>query len=211
MDLKRVDRVFRILPKEERYYELFDQLAGAVVEGSELLVAGLAEGADLPKTVESLKAVERKGDDLTREIMARLQKSFVTPIDREDIFALSKALDDILDDTYSALSFAEISGARSDEHLRALAGSLVACARELHSSIDHLNDRNGISDHCARIHQIETRADGEYRDALRALFSGSPDPVDVVRRKELYQGIESAVDGCEDAANVLETIVVKNS
>src|SRR5690349_21588572 len=138
MDLKRVDRVFRILPKEERYYELFDQLAGAVVGGSELLVAGLAEGADLPKTVEALKAVERKGDDLTREIMARLQKSFVTPIDREDIFALSKALDDILDNTYSALSFAEISGARSDGHLRALADSLVACTRELHSSIVHL-------------------------------------------------------------------------
>lgn len=212
MDLKRVDRVFRILPKEEKYYELFDVLVGAVVEGCELLEAYFArEGGEAP-SVEALKAIERRGDETTREIMARLQKSFVTPIDRDDMHALATALDDILDAAYASASFAEDSALGApDEHLVALSRTLLACVREIYDAVEHLNDRDGIGDHCAAVHRLETEADERYRAAVRDLFAGSPDPLRVIRLKELYERIEEAVDRSEDVANILETIVIKNS
>jgi predicted phosphate transport protein (TIGR00153 family) len=212
MDLKRVDRVFRILPKEEKYYELFDVLVGAVVEGCQLLEAYFAAGPGKAPSVDALKAIERRGDETTRDIMARTQKSFVTPIDREDICALAAALDDVLDDAFAAASFADVTGlGASNDHLRALSRSLLACARELYDAVEHLNDRDGIGDHCAAVHRVETEADEQYRSAMRDLFAGSPDPLRVIRLKELYELLEGAVDRCEDVANILETIVIKNS
>lgn len=212
MDLKRVDRVFRILPKEERYYELFNTLVGAVVRGCDLLAQLFAESGDWSARVAELKTVEHAGDDATREIMALLQKSFVTPIDREDIDALATALDDILDGAYTAASFAELSSLpSSNDALRALSTSLAACAHEVSSAVEHLNDQDGISGHCASIHRLETEADAQYREAIRNLFSGSASPVDVIRLKELYECIEGSIDRCEDVANILERIVIKNS
>lgn len=212
MDLKRVDRVFRILPKEEKYYELFDVLVGAVVEGCELLEAYFGGGDGETPSVEALKAIEHRGDETTREIMARLQKSFVTPIDREDIHALAKGLDDILDDAYAAASFAETTAlGTTNEHLQALCHSLLTCAREIYDAVEHLNDRDGIGEHCATVHRVESEADAQYTAAMRSLFSGSPDPLQVIRLKELYERIEGAIDRCEEVANILETIVIKNS
>lgn len=212
MDLKRVDRVFRILPKEERYYELFDSLVRSVAEGCELLTRFFDEGADRVVLVESIKEVERRGDDATRNIMMRLQRSLVTPIDREDIQALATQLDDVLDDAYVAASFADASGLdETNEHLLALSDSLLACARELAAAVEHLNNRDGIREHCATVHKLESTADDQYRTAIRALFAGAPDAIRVIRLKELYDRIESGIDRCEDVANILEDIVAKNS
>jgi predicted phosphate transport protein (TIGR00153 family) len=212
MDLKRVDKVFRVLPKEERYYELFDQLVGAVVEGCDGLHAYFSANVDAVASVAAIKAAERRGDDVTREILVSLNRSFVTPIDREDIQGLAKALDDILDDAYEAASFAEATGlSEHDEHLRFLADALEKCARALAGAIEHLNDRNGITEHCATVYHLEAEADMRYVAALRALFSGQPDPLRVVRLKDLYARIEGAIDRCNDAANILKSIVLKNS
>ena len=212
MDLKRVDRVFRILPKEGKYYELFDVLVGAVVEWCELLVAYFAADASEAPSVEALKAIEHRGDETTREIMTRLQKSFVTPIDRDDIHALATALDDILDDAFAAASFAEATAlGASNAHLRALSTSLLTSVREIYDAVEHLNDRDGIGDHCAAVHRVESEADEQFRAAMRDLFAGSPDPLRVIRLKELYERIEGAIDRSEDVANILETIVIKNS
>mgnify|MGYP003382146980 CR=1 FL=1 len=212
MDLKRVDRVFRILPKEERYYELFDSLVRSVAEGCELLTRFFADGADRASLVESIKEVERRGDDATRNIMIRLQRSLVTPIDREDIQALATQLDDVLDEAFVAASFADASNLdESNEHLQALASSLLACSRELSAAVEHLNDRDGIRDHCATVHRLESTADDQYRQAMRALFAGAPDPIRVIRLKELYDRLEAGIDKCEDVANILEDIVAKNS
>ena len=211
MDLKSVDRVFRILPKEERYYELFDKLVDAVVEGVALTAEAFADGADLPAAAARLKEVEHRADATTRDIMSRLQKSFVTPIDREDIHALARALDDILDEAYAAVSFADVTrlGA-SDEHLQQLDALLGACVRELRGAIEHLNDRDGIAEHCATVHRLETEADHRFQAALGDLFVEGADPLRVIRLKELYERIERSIDRCEDAANILEAIVIKN-
>jgi uncharacterized protein len=211
MDLKQVDRMFRVLPKEERYYAYFAQLVESVVEGCEYLCRFLREGADPVATVAQLKGAERRADDLTREIMIQLNKSFVTPIDREDIFALATALDDILGNAYSAASFAEATRfERPDEPLTGLADLLLQCARELEAAIVHLNDRDGIGAHTTTVHRLESEADERYIAALRALFAGSPDPLRVVRLKDLYARIESAIDRCKDAANILDGILLKN-
>ena len=211
MDLKRVDRVFRILPKEERYYELFDDLVEAVVEGAALVADAFADRADLPSVAARLKEVEHRGDGTTRDIMSRLQKSFVTPIDREDIHALARALDDILDDAYAAVSFADVTrlGA-TDEHLQRLGHLLCACVRELRGAIEHLNDRDGISEHCETVHRLETEADDRFKAALSDLFAEGAEPLRVIRLKELYERLERSIDRCEDAANILEAIVIKN-
>jgi predicted phosphate transport protein (TIGR00153 family) len=211
MDLKHVVRMLRVLPKAERYYVYFDQLIGSVVEGCEYLCRFLREGSDPVATVAQLKGAERRGDDLTREIMVQLNRSFVTPIDREDIFALATALDDILDAAYGAASFAEATGfERPDEHLNVLADLLLQCARELDAAIEHLNDGNGIGAHSSAVHRIEAEADERYIASLRALFAGSPAPLRVVRLKDLYERIEGAIDRCGDAANILDGIVLKN-
>jgi uncharacterized protein Yka (UPF0111/DUF47 family) len=118
----------------------------------------------------------------------------------------------VLDGAYAAASFADVTGLKeSDEHLQALCHSLLTCARELYDAVEHLNDRDGIGEHCAAVHRLETEADAQFRTAMRALFSGSPDPLRVIRLKELYERIEGAIDRCEDIANILESIVIKNS
>jgi predicted phosphate transport protein (TIGR00153 family) len=212
MDLKRVDKVFRVLPKEERYYELFDQLVEAVVDGCEGLNEFFTGNVDPVASVAAIKGAEARGDDATREILTSLTRSFVTPIDREDIHALATALDDILDAAYGAASFAEASGLdERDEHLLSLSDALVQSVRALDAAIEHLNDQNGISAHCATVHHLEAEADKRYVAALRALFAGQPDPLRVVRLKELYGQLECAIDRCNDAANILKTIVLKNS
>lgn len=211
-DLKRVDRVFRILPKEERYYELFDDLVAAAVEACEIAASAFEKNADLSGAAHRLKEVERRADAMTCEIMARLQKSFVTPIDREDIHALARALDDVVDETFAAVSFADVTGlGAADAHLVGMCELLVGSIRETRGAIEHLNDRDGISEHCKTIHQLETEADDRYRAALRELFSGETDPLRVIRLKEVYERVENAVDRCEDIANILEAIVIKNS
>jgi predicted phosphate transport protein (TIGR00153 family) len=212
MDLKRVDRVFRILPKEERYYELLDRLVETVLDGCLLLCEFFEPGAEQAVLVGKLKSVERRGDEVALEILNRLQKSFVTPIDREDIHDLARTLDKILDDAFGAASFAEASGlGEADEHLRQLAHALVECVRHLDAAIEKLNDRDGISEHCTAFHRLEDEADARYNAAIRSLFSGSPDPLRVLRLKELYERLEDATDRSHHAAAILESIVFKNS
>jgi uncharacterized protein len=212
MDLKRVDKVFRVLPKEERYYELFRGLVTAVAEGCELLVQFFAAVNDPVATVAAMKAAERTGDEVTREINVMLGRSFVTPIDREDIHALATALADVLDAAYQAASYCEATGlGTADDHASALAATLLQCVRELAGAIEHLNDRDGIGEHCAVVHRLETEADGRVVAALRALFSGAPDPLRVIRLKDVYDMLEGAIDRAEDAAIILEAIVRKNS
>ena len=110
------------------------------------------------------------------------------------------------------MSFAETTSlGTTNEHLQALCRSLLTCAREIYDAVEHLNDRDGIGEHCAAVHRLESEADAQFKAAMRALFSGSPDPLRVIRLKELYERIEGAIDRCEDIANILETIVIKNS
>jgi len=211
MDLKHVDKMFRVLPKEERYYEYFDQLVGAVVEGSEYLCRFLREGVDPVAVVAQLKGAERRGEDLLREITVQLNKSFVTPIDREDIVALATTLDFIVDSTYRVASFAEATGfERPDEHLNGLADLLLHCVRELAQAVEHLNTREGIGAHTAAVHRLVSEANERYVASLRALFAHASDPIRVVRLKDLYVQIASAVERCKDAANILDGIVLKN-
>ena len=210
MDLKSVDRVFRLLPKEERYYTLFDQLMAAVVEGGELLVSFLEGDGDQASRVVELKAVERRADGLAREITLQLGKTFVTPIDREDISELASALDDILDAAYAVVSFAQATRLDEvDEHLRSLGRTLRDCIRELRGAIQHLEDRDGIAEHCGKIHRLEAEADERYIAALGDLFAGDPDPLRVIRLKNLYELIENGVDRCDDIAFTLEGILSK--
>jgi hypothetical protein len=165
---------------------------------------------DLEARAVALKDVEHQGDLVTHEIFERLNRTFITPLDREDIHSLASGLDDVLDS-------AEAIGSRlllfkvtsSTEEARKLTTVLVASSRQIEQAVSHLKDLKNLMSFTVEINRLENEADGISRNAVAELFSGHHDVLDVLRWKELYGRLESAADQCEDVANAIESIVLK--
>ncbi len=207
--------LMRLLPREEKFFDLFDQIAEKVVLAAEVLEETLADYGHLAESAERIRALEHDADQLVHEAMDRLNKTFVTPLDREDIFALAHALDDVLDFTESSIDRMilyqiDTPIPKSQE----MATVLVRSAQQIRQAITGLRnfgDIQGILDPCVRINELENQGDSLNRDALREMFSGKYDAITILKWRELYDHLETAIDRCEDVADVLETIAVKNS
>lgn len=203
------------MPKEERFFELFGNQAQNLVRGADLLVQLVADhtqAADLRKQIED---VEHEGDITTHEIADRLNRTFITPFDHEDIHALSCRLDDVLDNieaTADRMFLYEAGEAGSE--MVTLAKVLADSTKALEHAIEGLSDisKNArrIMDHCIEIHRLENIGDEQSRRALAALFKGS-DALHALKWKEIYDHVENAIDKCEDVASILEAIVVKHT
>jgi len=203
--------VFRLLPREEKFFDLFEQQADHIVSASRLLEELTLDYPDAKAKVEHIKDIEHTGDTLTHEIVRRLNTTFVTPIDREDIYALASRLDDVLDlidavadrllvykidsPTDGAIAMAKIIVKTAEETDRA-----VRCLRTL-SPFYHK--------HAVEVNRLENEADRMLRDQLVALFEGNKDAIEVIKWKELYETMEAVTDRCEDVVNVIEGIVLK--
>ena len=205
----------RLLPREEKFFDLFDRLAAQVVIGTEVLEDVLENYANRNTAVAKMRDIEHTADEIVHETMDRLNKTFVTPLDREDIHALAHVMDDVLDYTQTALDRMvlydiEVAIPNSLD----LAVILRRGAEQIRVGVTGLRnfaDIRGILDPCVRINELENQADGINREALRMLFRGPYDPVTIIKWREVYENLETAVDRCEDVADVLETIAVKNS
>ncbi len=204
---------FNILPKENEYFALFSQMTGKIQEASNILVEMMQDtGENFESYVKQIKDVEHACDEVTHNLSVKLNKSFITPFDREDIFTLSVALDDVIDYIDAAARAILMYDIREiNDHARSFAKVIQGLAIELHSAVSLLEKPNGMNQHIIEIHRLENEADDIYFRANGELFRDSTEPVMLIKLKELYEILENATDRCESVANIIESIVIKHT
>lgn len=204
---------FSLIPRETHYFTLFSQMATKIQEASGLLVE-MVKGSDenYDSLSKKIKSVEHECDELTHSVTTKLNKSFITPFDREDIYTLSVALDDVcdyLDAAARAMVMYNIH--ESDEYAVKLAVIMQKQADEIHAACGMLEHGQGMGPHLLEIQRLENEADDVYFNAMANLFKNSPDAVRIIRWKELYEILENATDRCESVGNIIESIVLKHN
>jgi len=202
----------RFIPKETKFFALFAELSTSLSAGAILLRSILEDPHDLERRVERMQEIEHEGDRATHAIIAKLNQTFITPFDREDIHRLASSLDDVLD-FVNAAAVRLVMYKISEPPVAAaeLAGIIVLQAEELARGVSLLEKNNGVIKHCDEINRLEDEADGVSRKAIAELFEKEKDPIQLIKMKELYEVLEFATDKAEDAANVLEAIVLKSA
>jgi uncharacterized protein len=203
------------LPKKVDFLDLFDRASANIVQGVKLFRELLEDPADFPAKVERLKELEHEGDRITHEAIAKLNATFITPFDREDIHSLATRLDDILDSADAAAQRLVVYHiTKVPRQLKSLADLLVTSAEEVHKAVVILHDGKRHKEAlaaCVEINRLENDADVLHREALGELFANATNAIEVLKLKDLYAFIEDATDRCEDAANTVETIILKSS
>lgn len=204
---------FNILPKEEQYFALFAQMTSYIYDASRALVEMLADkGETYPDHLKRIKAIEHACDDLTHSISTRLNKSFITPFDREDIYMLSSALDDIVDLIDEAARVIVMYDVQEvTDYARRFADVLQRMAVQLHEVVSMLERPNGMAPRLVELHRLENEGDEIYHDSIAQLFRNVVDPLHVIKWKDIYEKLEAAVDRCENAANIIEAIIIKHT
>jgi predicted phosphate transport protein (TIGR00153 family) len=203
----------RLLPREEKFYHLFQQQVQIISQASKLLLEGVRAGNSRMKTAAvEIDVLERKGDEVIHEIFTRLNQTFITPLDPEDIHNLSSKLDDVLD------GIEEAAHCVVAYHIDPIPGDMVAmaqvvasCSNSMIKAFAELEKGGPIMEHCIEINRLENEGDGIGRNAVAALFENETNAVTVIKLKECYDILEATVDSCEDVADVLQNVVVKNS
>lgn len=207
-----------LFPRDTNFYDLFERGVAKVIEGIHLLQEMVNDFTNVPLKAKRIKDVEHEADLITHETIAKLNKTFITPLDREDIHDFICSLDNILDHVEAAadkFSLYRIVEMRPDIVL--LTDILVKAVREVQTAVEqlrHLKGTETILKYCIEINRLENEGDFVYRSAIAKLFENREDPLDVldvIKWKEIYESIENAVDSCEDVANVIEAIALKNA
>lgn len=204
--------VFRLIPREEKFYDDFSAVAVEITRGAALLEKMLATDPPRVDLAHEIKEIEHRCDSLTHATIQRLNQTFVTPLDREDIFEMARSLDDCMDaiDHCSILvSIYEFPTIRAGA--RELAALLTASAEAMRSAVASLEKKNAIKPFIVEINRLENEADRVHLQAVRQLFQEGGDPLAVMKWKELLDALEKATDDLEDVANVVEGIIVKHS
>ncbi|MDP2277413.1 MAG: DUF47 family protein [Nitrospirota bacterium] len=204
----------RFFPKEIDFFEIFDRAALNVTKAATLLVSLMENFDNVDARAKEIYEVEQDGDMLTHEIMKKLNKTFITPIDREDLHALASSLDDVLDLIWASVDrLAVFKVTEPTKEAIAMSKDLLATAEVIHKAIQKLKEKNYsyVQEYCIEINRLENRVDRTFRDALGALFNDVKDPILIIKWKEIYEHLEDAADKCEDVANVLEAIVLKHA
>ena len=201
-----------LIPRERRFYDLFKQQAAILVHSANLLEQALADVANLATLQREIKGLEHQGDELTYEIVSTLNRTFVTPFDHEDIYALAAGLDDILDYIDEVADTTNLYGITTiPKPARELAALLAQATTQLEHAVGNLESGKGSEEHAIEVHRLEDVGDSTSRHAIAELFSGEYTPLEVIKLKDLYGLLEDALDRCEQVANVIDGIVVKNA
>jgi hypothetical protein len=203
----------RLLPREEKFYHLFLKQVAIISEASRLLLEGVRTGnSRLVGAATEINVLEHKGDEVIHELFTRLNSTFITPLDPEDIHALSSALDNVLDgieDTAHRLVSYQIEPIPAT--MVTLSEIVARCSAALKAAFEALEKNGPIMEHCIEINRLENEADLIGRSAVADLFHKEKDPITLIKLKEVYEFFETTVDNCEDVADVLQNVVVKNS
>jgi uncharacterized protein len=198
------------LPRKEKFFDLFEAAAKNIHHGSELLVQMMQNYQDPEKQAETIKQVEHDGDTITHDIIHKLNQTFITPIDREDIYSLTNALDDVLDLIESVSDrMVMYKVQKPTEVARQLAEIIYRSSSEIVKGVELLRKSGDVRPYCIEINRLENEADRISRDAVAQLFHEEQDPITVLKWKEIYEHLEEATDRCEDVADSLEAITLK--
>lgn len=204
--------MFRLIPRDNSFFAMFSAMSDNLIAGARTLVDLFANYHDVEKQIEQIHRIEREGDELTHAILTKLNQTFITPFDREDIHELASKLDDVLD-------FINAAGARIEMYritgpppaAGELAAIILRQCEELQKAVSLMQENGNILGHCVEINRLENEADLVSQQAIAKLFEGEKDPINLIKIKELLEFLERATDKAEDVANVLETVVLKNT
>jgi predicted phosphate transport protein (TIGR00153 family) len=202
----------RLIPKDTSFFAMFSAMSNNLIDGARVMVDIFADYNDVPKKIDEIRRIEHVGDEMTHSIMRKLNQTFITPFDREDLYKLASSLDDVLD-------FLNAAGARiimyritdPPAEAGALARLILAQSQELAKAVSLLEKNGDVLVHCVEINRLENEADQLSRAAIARLFDYEKDPITLIKIKELIEFLETATDRAEDVADVLETVVLKNA
>jgi uncharacterized protein len=201
-----------LLPRDRTFFDLFSEAGQNTLRAAKLLDEMLRVWPDESGLARDVLKAEQEGDRITHDIIQRLNQTFVTPIDREDIYGLATQMDDIVDFTEEAADFLGLYQIEAPmEQAGALTKVLVAACEQLAEGLDHLREFKDLDKYWIEIHRLENEGDRISRDAVASLFSNGIDPMVVIRWKDIFAVLENAIDATETAAQILEGIVIKNS
>ncbi|HEV8214662.1 MAG TPA: DUF47 family protein [Gemmatimonadaceae bacterium] len=202
----------RLLPRDDQFFTLFDQLATHLATTAKMLDNLFGDSGHVTEHVRAIKDIEHKADLLTATVNQRIDKSFITPIDREDIHTLASRLDDVidlLDGTARRFEMLHITEVLPPA--KQLSGVLCRAANEIQAAVAEMRQPREVNEHVALIKHLEEEGDAIYHEAVGALFAGKPDPLEVMKWKEMYDTLERAIDSCMGVAQVLQSISLKNA
>ncbi|MGE3706588.1 MAG: DUF47 domain-containing protein [Vicinamibacterales bacterium] len=202
---------FRLIPREEKFFTDFQALAIELQNGARMLDAMVAGERPLWDKADEIKGIEHKCDTLTHEVIQRLNRTFVTPLDREDIHALARSLDDVMDAIDASAGVIRLYRLDTVRFgVRELTQIITAATAEIRPALEALEGDKGLIKHAVEINRLENEADRIHQQALSRLFDDERDPIMVIKWKETLDFLEAATDRCEDVANVLEGVMVKH-
>jgi predicted phosphate transport protein (TIGR00153 family) len=203
----------RLIPRETKFFDMFVEMAQNLIEGARLMKNLLEDFRDVPAQVARLKEIEHRGDDMTHALMTKLNQTFITPFDREDIHRLASSIDDVLDLLNAAgdrITVYKITAVTKQSAM--LAGLILQQSEELARALSQLEkEQQFVMQRCVEINRLENEADRVTREAVGYLFENEKDPIQLIKLKELYEVLELATDKAEDAANVIESVILKSA
>jgi uncharacterized protein Yka (UPF0111/DUF47 family) len=206
---------FPLIPRNYRFYDLFEKSAHNLVSAAEVLADLMEHFENVEMKTARMKELERVGDGIIHEIVEQLHRTFVTPLDREDITALAEHMDDVMDYMEGATTALRIYGIhRPTAAACGVADLLRLQTVQVEKAVPKLRHRSqlrSVPEHCVEIHRLENEADTLFLDAMARLFEEEPSPVEIIKWREIYDQLERATDSCEHVANVLEGIVLKHA
>jgi uncharacterized protein len=208
--MARLSQVF--VPRDREFFDLFEEASTNILRAADLLDRMLRNYPDTKELAREILLCEQEGDRITHDIVNRLNQTFVTPIDREDILELASALDDIVDLTEEVADYLGLYKVEAPmEQAQRLAHILMQAARQVSEAMPRMRDFKDISHFTVEIHRLENEGDRVVREAIASLFDNGIDPMVVIRWKDLFERLEEAIDATERVANTLQGIVIKNS
>jgi len=208
--MARLSQVFA--PRDREFFDLFEEASANILRAADLLDRMLRNYPDTKELAREILLCEQEGDRITHDIVQRLNQTFVTPIDREDILELASTLDDIVDYTEEVADYLGLYKVEAPmEQAQRLAHILMQAARQISEAMPRMRDFKDISHYTVEIHRLENEGDRVTREAIASLFDNGIDPMVVIRWKDLFERLEEAIDSTERVANTLSGIVIKNS
>jgi predicted phosphate transport protein (TIGR00153 family) len=203
--------MFNLIPREVRFFDLFDRQSEHIIKAAAVFREMLNDFADARAKAHLIKEIEHEADQVTHEIVKRLNTTFVTPLDREDIHDLATRLDDVLDYIEAAAERLVVYRIKEPTSAcRAMAEIIVKIAHSTDQAVKCLRTMDpGFHEHAVEVNRLENAADALLRESLAALFEQQADPIEVIKWKEIYETMEIVTDRCEDVANVIEGIILK--
>jgi uncharacterized protein Yka (UPF0111/DUF47 family) len=204
--------MLNVLPRNEKYFDQFSELANRIHESALILARFFDNEAGVGTVADQIKRLEHECDEISHEILRGIDRTFITPIDREDIHQLAVRLDDVIDLIDGTVRRVVLYGISKPTPIsKRLSEVIVAITKEMVAAVAALRKQKGVIEHCIRMKQLENEGDVAFHEAVASLFRGTVDPIEVIKWKDIYDNMEECIDMSEAVAHVLESVVLKHS